>query len=84
MNVPGFSKESLDAVSAMLFAEAGDTPAQPCPPKKPPGPKPPPQPPGPTQPPSVGATQQPSQVQQQQQRQKKPKCIPQTQTQPKP
>lgn len=80
MNVPGFTKESLDTVSAMLFAEPGDVPAQPCPPKKPPEPKPPSQPAAPPQPASVGATQQPAQVQQQQQ--KKPKCIPQTQPQP--
>lgn len=81
LRVPGFSKESLNVVSAMLFAEPGDIPAQPCPPKKPPGPKPPPQPPNPAQPSSVGATQQPAQVQQQQ-KQKKPKCIPQTQPKP--
>jgi len=76
MNIPGFSQESLDAVSAMLYAEVGQPSAEPCPPKPPPQPKPPSQPPQPPQPQAIAATQTDPQTQNQQQP-KKPKCIPQ-------
>ena len=76
MNIPGFTREALDAVALLLYAEPGQPAAEPCPPKPPPQPKQPPAPPQPPQPQAIAATQTDPQTQQQQQP-KKPKCVPQ-------